>query len=165
MDLGTCISNKFPGDVDAAGREHILRSIALELILAHRKACSMSLNKSPFCGLRLSLFCALGWGMARLSYFISKFPMSPALFRLPLPHLLTCQLAACAPLVGGGTSSLQPPSGDVPGWTLLSFLLRSYPSTWFPAYRIFFFFSKFLTANAPCFQAGLDHSSQLIIYQ
>ena len=109
MDLGTCISNKFPGDVDAASRERILRSIALELILAHQKACSMSLNKSPFCGLRLSLFCALGWGMARLSYFISRFPMSPALFSLPLPHLLTCQLAACAPLVEGGTSSLSLP--------------------------------------------------------
>ena len=108
VDLGTCISNKFPGDVDAAGRERILRSIALELILAHQKACSMSLNKSPFCGLRLSLFCALGWGMARLSYFISRFPMSPALFSLLLPHLLTCRLEACAPLVEGGTSSLQP---------------------------------------------------------
>ena len=141
MDLRTCISNKFPGDVDAAGRERILRSIALELILAHQKACSMSLNKSPFCGLRLSLFCALGWGMARLSYFISRFPMSPALFSLLLPHLLTCQLEACAPLVEGGTSSLQPSSGDVRGWTLLSFLLRSYPSTCFPAYRIISCFS------------------------
>ena len=164
MDLGTCISNKFPGDVDAAGREHILRSIALELILAHRKACSMSLNKSPFCGLRLSLFCALGWGMARLSYFISKFPMSPALFRLPLPHLRPASWqpvplwlgevpAACSlPLVMSRAGLFCPFSS-----------VHTHP----PGFQLTesFFFSKFLTANAPCFQAGLDHSSQLIIYQ
>lgn len=105
----TCISNKFPGNVDAAGRNGFEKH-SFRVNFAHWKACSMSLNKSPFFGLRLSLFCALGWGMARLSYFISKFPMSPALSAF-LPHPPDLPAGSLCPSGWGVTRSLQPPSG------------------------------------------------------